>query len=736
VSFIDRIIMLKTGRKIIYLFIFYTGLIYLFRFVYRLIFKNPIRIIYTHHIIDKADKDYEFLKCIDFFDTQEFIKKIKYLKKHYTFISLEDAVELLKHKKRLANRIVLTFDDGYRSVYERAFPILKKYNVPAVVFLTVDFLENKRISWFDKLILLISRTEEQEFKTDKISAKKFRLGTKKEKKRTFLEINKYLKTIPDDEKDAILNELEQRLGGKTCRSQNKENLMLNWEQIDKMRASGLISFGAHTRTHPILSNISLDRAEREILTSKRIIENRLNVPVKFFAYPGGCLNPAIKKIVRASGYLAALTTRSGGNNHDLDFFALNRDGFVKEPLFMFALQESGFFDLFKKRVFIKKNVDAGYYDKSKGFRSWLPAYLKQAIFLPQKILSKKPVHIMLMIADHFEPFHGGVSLKKAQERVDKWVKKYPEFAVQFKDADGKHPQHTWFYPPHLEHCFLKDIVGLCKQGYGEIEMHLHHNHMEPFPDTSETLKQKILKCIEDYSKHGIFCQPDGSRRFAFVHGDWSLDNACGPEICGVNDEIRIVNDEIRILKECGCFADFTFPSLGNAQPAMINKIYYAKDNPNKPKSYNKGKELIAGGKPWGDLLLIPGIIGLRWRSRTHRFRPSIETSNLDINDKPFPKRIDYLIKNAITIKGRPNWKFIKLHTHGAVESAWDGLMGESALLMHQYLKENYNDGKKFVLHYITAREMFNIIKAAEAGKKDNPNDYRGYTISKYNYLDK
>jgi len=334
---------------------------------------------------------------------------------------------------------------------------------------------------------------------------------------------------------------------------------------------------------------------------------------------------------------------------------------------------------------------------------------------------------MFCIVDHFEPFHGGVSFERAKWRVKQWIKHYPKMADKHKDADGKPPQHTWFYPPHLDHRFLKDLVGLCKDGYGAIEMHLHHNHMDPFPDTSETLRAKIKKCIDDYSKYGIFCLPDGLKRFAFIHGDWSLDNSRGDEFCGVNDEIKI-------LKEMGCFADFTFPSLGKTQPAMVNTFYYVKDDLERPKSYNWGRQVRVGGRPWGDLMMIQGIVGFRWQSRIHRFKLSIEASNIDKSDYPFPGRIDFWVRNGVNIKGRPDWIFIKLHTHGGRDVDFDYLFGHSADEMYKYLEKNYNDRNKYFLHYVTAREMYNIIKAAEAGEQGNPNMFRDFKIPKYSYL--
>lgn len=364
---------------------------------------------------------------------------------------------------------------------------------------------------------------------------------------------------------------------------------------------------------------------------------------------------------------------------------------------------------------------------NKGFRYWLPYYLWQQLFKKRSRQTEKPLHILFCFVDHFEPFSGGAELKTAKWRVEQWVKYYPKMANKHKDADGKPSQHTWFYPPHLDHRFLEDLVSLCNDGYGEIEMHLHHNHMEPFPDTSETLRGKIQKCIDDYSKYGIFCLPDGSRRFAFIHGDWSLDNSVGPEICGVNDEISI-------LKECGCYADFTFPSLGRAQPAMVNTFYYAKDNPKCPKSYTWGKPVRAWGRPWGDLMMIQGIIGFRWRARTHKYRPSIEASNISKSDYPFPKRIDYWVRNAIAVKGRPDWLFIKLHTHGCCEMDLDCLLGKSTDNMYSYLEEKYNDKKDCFLHYVTAREMYNIVKAAEAGMDGDPKNFRDFEVPRYVYL--
>ncbi len=344
----------------------------------------------------------------------------------------------------------------------------------------------------------------------------------------------------------------------------------------------------------------------------------------------------------------------------------------------------------------------------RGLYYWFPYYLYQKLLPKEKPDPTKPIHIFLCVVDHFEPFNGPVDYDTALKRVKTWLKEYPKFADRHRDSEGKPLQHTWFYPPHLDHSLLPYLVELCQAGYGDIEMHLHHNHMEPFPDTSETLRSKILKCIDDYGKYGIFCQPDGKPRFGFIHGDWSLDNSGGDHLCGVNDELTI-------LRKCGCYADFTFPCLNKSQPAMVNQIYYAIDDPGKPKSYNRGHPVEVGKEvPPESLMIIQGIIGLRYDNEK-RYRMAVECSDLDSGDPPTPRRVDYWVKNALTLKGNSNCKFIKLHTHGAPEKRWAANFGTPADSAFTYLEKEYKGSKKkYCLHYVTAREMYNAIKLVEA----------------------
>jgi hypothetical protein len=364
--------------------------------------------------------------------------------------------------------------------------------------------------------------------------------------------------------------------------------------------------------------------------------------------------------------------------------------------------------------------------KKKHMDLWLGHYIKRRLTSTPPVKGTK--HIMFCFVDHYEPMWGkDVSYEQECERVERWHKEYPAIAKKFKDADGCHPKHSFFYPEEeyrREH--LDKITNICAQGLGEIEIHLHHHN-----DTSDNLRNTLEGFTELlHENHGAFVRSDetGKLQYTFIHGNWCLDNSLpNGNMCGVNDELII-------LKETGCFADFTFPSAPSpTQPALVNEIYYAKDDPEKPKSHNTGKVVEVGGSAWGDIMLITGPVGLNWKQCKKGFIPQIENSDIRASMPPTKDRVDLWVDTAITVKDKPEWLFIKIHTHGTQEQDMSTLLGKPFNDMCQYLEDKYNDGSDYALHYVSAREMYNIVKAAEAGKEGNPNAYRDFHIAAPKY---
>lgn len=364
--------------------------------------------------------------------------------------------------------------------------------------------------------------------------------------------------------------------------------------------------------------------------------------------------------------------------------------------------------------------------RSKGAEVWLPDYLKTARrnAAARKACEGSTIHVLFCFVDHFEPMWRRPDYKTECERVARWTEGYPALVRNHVDSDGKHPQHTFFYPEEeyrKEH--IDQLVDLCASGYGEIEVHIHHEN-----DTEESLSRKLSQFIElmNNEHQALPIDPEsGVPSWGFIHGNWALCNS-HPEgkHCGVNDELQV-------LRRLGCYVDMTMPSAPNlSQAKTVNKMYYATSSPDAPRSHDHGVEIEVGKPPSGDLLLIPGPLGPSRAMKRGGLIPKIENADVRLGMEPTPARIDQWIDTHIHVPGRPEWVFVKVHTHGTQERDQEVLLGSTADRMYRYLEEKYNDGSAYCLHYVSAREMYNIAKAAEAGESGNPNQYRDYIVSK------
>lgn len=359
-------------------------------------------------------------------------------------------------------------------------------------------------------------------------------------------------------------------------------------------------------------------------------------------------------------------------------------------------------------------IFSGYIFQKKKMQHWLVPYLKWEWTKEQR--PEKTVHIMLYIVDHFEP--------TTMENMKNWTRRWPGIVKGHQDADGVVPQYTWaYFIDGYNKEILSELAKLVKWGYGEIEVQLHHSN-----DTPETFRQKLREGKSRFQEVGAAITKDGKERFAYVAGNWALDNSIirdGRNWSGVNSELKI-------LKEEGCFADITMPpAMGMAMPKLLNVIYYAKDDPQNNKSYETGKVVQTGGREYGDLMILQGPFSINIRDWRKKLYPDINTGNIQANDLPVPLRIDEWVRVGIHVKRKPEWVFIKLHTHGAHPPIREMLLSDQMSGMFSYFESKYNDGQKYVLHYVTAREAYNIVKAAEAGKGGNPNEYRNFIVQPY-----
>ncbi|HMP15444.1 MAG TPA: hypothetical protein PKD72_00340 [Gemmatales bacterium] len=357
--------------------------------------------------------------------------------------------------------------------------------------------------------------------------------------------------------------------------------------------------------------------------------------------------------------------------------------------------------------------------QQRGLQNWLPEYWSTRA-LRADPCPGEPVHLLLCIADHFEPKLDNASPQQAQQRVDRWCQEYPECFAGFRDSDGFFPRHTFFYPAEeYEPAYLHQLADLCRKGFGEVEIHLHHDN-----DTAENLRHTLLSFKKKLrEQHGLLSIHRHSNEvgYAFIHGNWALDNSHpAGRWCGINNELDI-------LRETGCFTDMTMPTAPSpTQTTTINSIYYACDDPQRPKSHDRGYRVDTCNRPEKSLLLIQGPLLLDWSRRKWGLLPRIENACLQGNQIPTAQRLKLWLRACIQVPQRPDWYFVKLHTHGANEKNMPVLLGEPMRAFHQMLRQRLEDDRNFHYHYVTAREMANLVFAAEAGFQGTVAEARDY----------
>jgi len=355
--------------------------------------------------------------------------------------------------------------------------------------------------------------------------------------------------------------------------------------------------------------------------------------------------------------------------------------------------------------------------------------LDSALFAARRAIARgKPAgvtHVLFCKTDHFEPVAARRStVARERARMRTWLEAYPRLAARHWDSDGVVPQHTWFYPAEAYRAeYLDQLSDLAARGLGEIELHLHHGF-----DTSASLRARLEEGIARFNAHGalVTSETPARRTYAFIHGNMALDNGLGdPRFCGVDDELTI-------LQETGCYADFSMPTAPDpSQARKTNAIYYAIDDPQRPKSYDWGEDAAVGRKDQDGLLMITGPLTSNWRQRKFGLVPRLDIAEITGRWPGTPDRIERWVRAGIHVKGRPEWIVVKVSCHGAEERSFEPLLGAAADGMHACLEARYRDRPGWRLHYVTARELYNIVKAAEAGCEGDPDDYRDFIIPPY-----
>ena len=328
---------------------------------------------------------------------------------------------------------------------------------------------------------------------------------------------------------------------------------------------------------------------------------------------------------------------------------------------------------------------------------WLPSYLKDRA----RALTRPPAKkLYVALTDHFEP-HGNTTLDIAHKRMAEWTERWPRIAWDApKDSTGAPPCYSFFYPQEeYQRDLLNTITHLTKDGTADVEIHIHH-----FDDTPAGFVEKMSTFIKTlHEEHGLLHVHKGKLVFGFIHGNWALDNSRPDgKKCGVTGELQL-------LRDLGCYADFTMPSIpSQTQSRIVNQIYWTTGDPTKPRGFDHGIEATTNGGRQGDLLMVTGPTGIRF---AERLIPRMENGELATYDVPTQYRVKRWLQLAPRIGDSI---FLKLYGHTAREDNAAALLGSTnkpgtLAPMFRWIHEAAAQ-QNLELHWVSAFNMYRAIE--------------------------
>lgn len=254
-------------------------------------------------------------------DIATFREHMKMLADCFNVLPLHQAMQALQQHTMPPRAVCITFDDGYRSTYELALPVLQEFNLPATVFVTSGYVDSHENMWNDRIVEAIRLVQGDMLDLRAAGASLYALGSVAERCAAVHELTQKAKYLPPAERMALIASLETITGTRT------QPLMLDSAMVSALHQAG-VEIGAHTVTHPILTSLSDQAALSEMVDSKQALEAITGVPVRYFAYPNGKAGLDFDQrhvaMARQAGFAAAFTTAPGPVTVTQDWYMVPR----------------------------------------------------------------------------------------------------------------------------------------------------------------------------------------------------------------------------------------------------------------------------------------------------------------------------------------------------------------------------------------------------------------------------
>jgi len=272
--------------------------------------------------------------------TEVFERQMAFVARAFVVLPVEELVDRMGRGLLPRNALAITFDDGYRDNLTHAAPILARHGLPATVFVVTGAIETGEPLWFDRLALAFKHTRATGWMAP--WGEMLPLESVGQRLAALRQTLTRFKRMTDGERRSRVEDVLVSLGASDERP--LKNVMLSWDDVQALMGLG-VAIGAHTVSHPILSQLRPEEARAEIEGSRAAIGSRSGRAPQAFAYPNGGpadYSDAVISMVRDAGFTCAVTTRFGVNTATTPPYELRRGGPWEHHLPTFALKLAGY----------------------------------------------------------------------------------------------------------------------------------------------------------------------------------------------------------------------------------------------------------------------------------------------------------------------------------------------------------------------------------------------------------
>ncbi len=284
--------------------------------VTRLLEMAPRRnslIVLNYHRIGKAD-GHPYDDGIFSATPEEFEAQVAFLKKRYSVVTLDEAVDLaLSAGAFRGTAVLLTFDDGYLDNFTIAYPVLRAIGVQGTFFLVSSLVGSCELPWWDRIAYAVKNSSKRVITLD--CPQRMQFDTKVEGRTEVIRVllGQYKRCGTRESAAGFLARVEEACEPR--QPARAERMFLDWSEASDMAAHGM-AIGCHTHTHPVLSQLTRAEQYEELRTVKETLETRLGIAANVLAYPVGkpaTFTEETQEVLQQLGYRAAFSYYGGIN---------------------------------------------------------------------------------------------------------------------------------------------------------------------------------------------------------------------------------------------------------------------------------------------------------------------------------------------------------------------------------------------------------------------------------------